>query len=65
MADETHSENVGRTDAPSAPTRKTEKVVARGRAARTPFVLLGGVALAIWTVVAIVAIALLAVWWLV
>jgi hypothetical protein len=42
----------------------TEEVVARGRAARTPFVLLGSIALTIWAVVALVAIGALAVWWL-
>jgi hypothetical protein len=48
----------------SRPAGPTEEEVARGRAAGTPFVLLGGVALVIWTVVGIVAVALLLVWWL-
>jgi disulfide bond formation protein DsbB len=42
----------------------TEEAVARGRATETPFVLLGGVATVIWLVVALVAAALLLVWWL-
>jgi hypothetical protein len=42
----------------------TEEVVARGRAARTPFVLLGSVAVTIWAVVAVVALGLLTIWWL-
>ena len=42
----------------------TEKAVAQGRSAATPFALLGGVALAIWAVVAVVAAVLLLVWWL-
>jgi len=50
---------------PTGPTGPTETAVARGRASGTPFVLLGGVALVIWAVVAIVAAALLVVWWLV
>jgi hypothetical protein len=50
---------------PSGPAAPTETAVARGRASGTPFVLLGGVALVIWAVVAIVAAALLLVWWLV
>ena len=42
----------------------TEKAVTQGRAAATPFALLGGVALAIWAFVAVVAAVLLLVWWL-
>ena len=42
----------------------TEKAVTQGRAAGTPFALLGGVALAIWAFVAVVAAVLLLVWWL-
>ena len=41
-----------------------EDAVTRGRSAGTPFVLLGGVALTIWTVVALVAGVLLLLWWL-
>jgi hypothetical protein len=51
---------------PAEPTgAPTETAVARGRASGTPFMLLGGVALVIWAVVAIVAAAVLLVWWLV
>jgi hypothetical protein len=42
----------------------TEKAVTQGRSAGAPFVLLGGVALAIWAVVAVVAAVLLLLWWL-
>jgi hypothetical protein len=40
----------------------TEKAVTQGRTAGTPFALLGGVALAIWAFVAVVAAVLLLVW---
>lgn len=42
----------------------TEKAVTQGRSAATPFALLGGVALVIWAVVAVMAAVLLLVWWL-
>ncbi len=42
-----------------------EPVVARGRRAETPFLLVGGTALVVWSVVALVAGAVLVVWWLV
>jgi disulfide bond formation protein DsbB len=68
MTDDTHSGKIERRDAPSpprsTPAGSTEEVLARGRAARTPFVLLGGMALAIWAVVAVVAVAVLLLWWL-
>ncbi len=41
-----------------------EESVARGRASTTPFVLLGGMALVIWSIVALVAGGLLLLWWL-
>ena len=49
---------------PQRPADTTEETVTRGRASGTPFVLLGGVALVIWSIVAIVAAVLLLVWWL-
>ena len=49
---------------PSRPPGPTEEAVTRGRSSGTPFVMLGGVALVIWTVVALVAGALLLLWWL-
>jgi hypothetical protein len=69
MVDDTRSTQ-RKTDAadsaePTDPAGRTETAVARGRASGTPFMLLGGVALVIWAVVAIVAAALLLVWWLV
>jgi 5,10-methenyltetrahydromethanopterin hydrogenase len=51
------SESTGRVDT-------TGETVARGRASETPFALLGGVALVIWAFVALVAAALLLLWWL-
>ena len=42
----------------------TPETVVRGRDSKTPFVLLGGVALVIWAIVALVAAALLLIWWL-
>ncbi len=42
----------------------TERAVTQGRTAGAPFALLGGVALAIWAFVAVVAAVLLLVWWL-
>jgi hypothetical protein len=50
---------------PSKPAGPTEEALAQGRSPGTPFVLLGGVALAIWTAVALVAGALLLLWWLI
>jgi hypothetical protein len=40
------------------------QVVARGRASRTPFVALGGVAIIAWTVAGLLTVALLALMWL-
>jgi hypothetical protein len=48
----------------SVPAGQTEEAVARGRAASTPFVLLGSVAVTIWIVVALVTAAVFLVWWL-
>ena len=53
----------GVSDASSPPDTTGESVV-RGRGSGTPFVLLGGVALVIWAIVAIVAAAVLLLWWL-
>ena len=67
MADDTqHAEDEPRATSPegSVPAGPTEKAVARGRAAGTPFVLLGSVAVTIWAVVAIVTAAVFLVWWL-
>lgn len=44
--------------------KPTQQALARGRAAGTPFALLGSVATAIWSVLALVAGAVLVVWWL-
>jgi len=48
----------------SSPPDTTGEAVVRGRGSGTPFVLLGGVALVIWAIVAIVAAAVLLLWWL-
>ena len=50
---------------PSEPAGPTEEALVQGRSPGTPFVLLGGVALAIWSVVAVVAAGLLLLWWLI
>lgn len=49
---------------PSPPAGTTEEELVRGRRAETPFVVLGGVAVTIWLVVALVAAGLLLIWWL-
>jgi hypothetical protein len=56
---ETHPERE-----PEGVAHDTERDVARGRAASTPFLLVGSVALTIWAVAGIVALIALAVWWL-
>jgi hypothetical protein len=48
----------------SDPAGPTEESLARGRASGMPFVLLGGVAFVIWSVVALVAAVVLLIWWL-
>jgi hypothetical protein len=50
---------------PSEPPGPTEEALTQGRSPGTPFVLLGGVALVIWAVVALVAGAVLLLWWLI
>lgn len=67
MADARHQ--VDPVDAPdlepSDPAGPTEEKLARGRASSTPFILLGSVAATIWIVLALVAGAVLLVWWIV
>jgi hypothetical protein len=41
-----------------------ETEVARGRSARTPFLLIGGTALVVWSVATLAGAAVLVVWWL-
>ena len=43
---------------------QTERAVVTGRRSETPFVLVGGVALVIWAVAALVAAGVLLLWWL-
>lgn len=67
MADDAETPRDDVPEPPLEPTSEagsTEKALARGRAAGTPFVLLGGIALTIWTVVGLVTLALLLLWWL-
>ncbi len=52
------------TDPGAEPASPIEEVVGQGRTAATPFLLLGGVALFIWAVVAVVVAGLLLLWWL-
>ncbi|HEY7380928.1 MAG TPA: hypothetical protein VH572_06935 [Gaiella sp.] len=49
---------------PSDDAQSLEETVARGREAKTPFALLGGVAAVLWTAVGIVSAAALLIWWL-
>jgi hypothetical protein len=65
--DETTSQHAtGTADRPepSDPAGPAERAVVTGRPAGAPFLLLGGVALAIWAVVAVLAVGLLVLWWL-
>jgi hypothetical protein len=57
-----------RTASESPEEHKTTEVaeeLARGRSPATPFVLLGSVAFAVWSAVAVVALAAVLIWWLV
>jgi hypothetical protein len=57
-----------RAESESPDERKTTEVaeeLARGRSPATPFVLLGSVAFAVWSAVAVVALAAVLIWWLV
>lgn len=68
MADNTTAEERERTDGapvePASPAGPVEEELVRGRKAETPFVLLGGVMVTVWTVVGLVALGLLLLWWL-
>ena len=64
MANETTSPAREADVDPSESAGTTEEALIQGRSPGTPFVLLGGVALVIWAVVAIVAGGLLLLWWL-
>jgi hypothetical protein len=60
--------NRSRTAYESPEERDTTEVaeeLARGRSPATPFVLLGSVAFAVWSAVAVVALAAVLIWWLV
>jgi hypothetical protein len=48
-----------------APEASVEETLVRGRSPATPFVLLGSVAVVVWSAVAVLTLALLLVWWLV
>ncbi len=45
-------------------TRVTETDVARGRRSTTPFALVGGMALIVWSFAALIGAAALLVWWM-
>jgi hypothetical protein len=66
MADDRH--RVDSVDAPdlepSEQAGPTEEKLARGRASSTPFLLVGSVAATIWSALALIAGAVLLVWWL-
>jgi len=68
MVEDEQGDASGRSDEPPRRSLSTpesaEESVARGRASTTPFVLLGGIALVIWSIVALVAGGLLLLWWL-
>ncbi|MBA2295131.1 MAG: hypothetical protein H0W16_08350 [Actinobacteria bacterium] len=68
MTQEAQDRTAGTPDEPPrrtpAMSEPAEESVARGRASTTPFVLLGGMALVIWSIVALVAGGLLLLWWL-
>lgn len=49
---------------PGGSAGQTERAVVTGRRSETPFVLVGGVALVIWAVAALVAAGVLLLWWL-
>lgn len=68
MVEDEQGKASGTSDEPPRRAMSTpesaEESVARGRASATPFLLLGGTALFIWAIVALVAGGLLVLWWL-
>ena len=68
MADNTRAEEREQEDVapvePAPPASPTEEELTRGREAETPFFLLGGLMVTIWTIVGLVALGLLLLWWL-
>ena len=52
-------------DSEGSAVEQEARTVSRGRAARTPFVALGGVATVVWLAVGLIALAAILVWWLV
>lgn len=68
MTDNNPAENDERVERPSAepaaPAGPTEEVVTRGRVPETPFYVLGGLMTTIWTIVGLIALGLLLLWWL-
>ena len=66
MGDDTPArQNAENADPPTGGSAgPTERAVVTGRRSETPFVLVGGVALVIWAVAAIVAAGVLLLWWL-
>lgn len=68
MVEDEQGDASGRSDEPprraTSTSESAEESVTRGRASATPFVLLGGTAIVIWAIVALVAGVVLVVWWL-
>ena len=52
-------------DAEGSPVEQEARTVSRGRAARTPFVVLGSVAAVVWLAAGLIVLVALLVWWLV
>lgn len=69
MADDTRSDRQARggstNDAGGVTNEgtRTERELARGRRSETPFMLVGGTALVVWAVAALIAAVVLLVWW--
>jgi hypothetical protein len=62
MADDTRS-NQQRREEPEQPATGAERELARGRRSEMPFVLVGGTALVVWAIAALIAAVALVVWW--
>ena len=60
MADHT---NQHMREDPGQRTSRTEEELARGRRSEMPFLLVGGTALVVWAIAALIAAVVLLVWW--
>jgi hypothetical protein len=52
-------------DSEGSAVEQEARTVSRGRAARTPFVVLGSVAAVVWLAAGLIVVAAILVWWLV